>query len=160
MASSNDKANKLARAALIAGVYVVTTWVLTPISFGPIQFRFSEALTVLPILYPEAIPALFIGVMVANIFSPLGLVDILGGSMVTLIAAYITYRFRDSFVAYLSPVLLNAFLVSIYLHSVFGWTYWMTVLSIGAGEAVVVLGVGYPLVRYLKGRETSPLDMK
>lgn len=149
--------NRLARASVIAGVYVVVTYALAPISFGPLQLRVSEALTVLPILYPEAIPALFIGVMVANIWSPLGLVDIVGGSIITLIAASVTYRFRDSIIAYLSPVVLNALLVSIYLHSVFGWTYWMTALSIGLSEAIVVFGLGYPLIRFLRGRtQQSP----
>jgi uncharacterized membrane protein len=154
----DENTNRLARAALIAGVYVVTTWALAPISFGPLQLRLSEALTLLPILYPEAIPALFIGAMVANIFSPLGLVDILGGSIVTLIAAYMTRRFRRSHLAYLSPVLLNSLLVSIYLHPVFGWTYGMTALSIGISEAIVVYALGLPLIRFLREKGHASSD--
>ncbi len=146
------KTNRLARASIIAGAYVVITYILQPISFGPIQLRISEALTVLPILYPEAVPALFIGVMLANLWSPLGLVDIFGGSIVTLISAYVTYRLRGSVLAYLSPVLFNAILVSIYLHPVFGWPYWMTALSIGVSEAIVVFTLGYQLVKFLRGK--------
>lgn len=67
----------------------------------------AEGLTVLPILYKEAIPGIFIGVLLANIFGGLGLADIVVGSLTSLVAAYLTYRFRRSFLAYLSPILLE-----------------------------------------------------
>jgi uncharacterized membrane protein len=140
----------LTRGALIAGLYIVLTYILSPVSFGPLQFRLSEALTVLPILYPEAIPALFIGVLLSNVFGGLGLVDIIGGSLVTLLAAYVTYRFRDNFLAYLSPVVFNGLLISLYLHVLFGIPYWLTVIEITVSEAVVVFVFGYPLIKYLK----------
>src|SRR6056297_3262015 len=98
---------KLTRGAMIAGLYIVITYLLAPVSFGPLQFRAAEALTVLPIIFPEAIPALFIGVFLSNIIGGLGLVDTIGGSLITLLAAYITYLFRDNILAYLSPVILN-----------------------------------------------------
>jgi len=144
--------NQLARAGVIAALYVSITYALAPVSFGPIQFRLSEALTVLPILFPESILGLFIGTLIANILGGLGPWDIFGGSLVTLLAAYITYLYRDSIIAFLSPIVLNAFLISIYLSILYGIPYWLTVLSIGASEAVVVFGVGYPLIRYLKHR--------
>lgn len=145
----------LTRGALIAGLYVIITYFLSPVSFGPLQFRASEALAVLPILYPEAIPALFIGVLLSNIIGGLGLVDIIGGSLVTLLAAYGTYYFRDSFLAYLSPIVLNGFLISIYLHLLFEIPYWITVIQISVSEAVVVLLLGYPLVQVLKRRHAD-----
>ena len=146
---------KITRGAMIAGIYIVITYLLAPISFGPLQFRAAEALTVLPIIYPEAIPALFIAVLIANIFGGLGLVDIVGGSLVTLLAAYLTYYFRESILAYLSPVLLNGFLISIYLTVLFELPYWITVLQIAISEALVVFLLGFPLIYYLKkkGRE-------
>src|SRR6056297_3248009 len=143
---------KLTRGAMIAGLYIVITYLLAPVSFGPLQFRAAEALTVLPIIYPEAIPALFIGVLLANIIGGLGLVDIIGGSLVTLLAAYGTYYFRESFLAFLSPIVLNGFLISIYLHLLFEIPYWITVIQISISEAVVVLLLGYPLVQVLKKR--------
>ncbi|MCF8008670.1 MAG: QueT transporter family protein [Halanaerobiales bacterium] len=146
---------KITRGALIAGLYIIITFILSPVSFGPLQFRASEALTVLPILYPEAIPALFIGVLLSNIIGGLGMLDIIGGSLVTLLAAYLTYRYRDSFIAYLSPILLNGFLISIYLHILFGIPYWITVIQISLSEAVVVLLIGYPLVQIIKKRMDS-----
>lgn len=138
------------RAGIIAALYTAVTLILLPISFGPLQLRVAEALTVLPILFPEAIAGLFIGVFFANIFGGLGLPDILGGSFITLIAAAVTYRFRHSIIAYLSPILFNAFLVSLYLHALFEWPYWLTVVSIGLSQTLVVFGLGYPLVQLLK----------
>ncbi|MFO7814288.1 MAG: QueT transporter family protein [Halanaerobiales bacterium] len=145
----------LTRGALIAGLYVIITYALAPFSFGPLQFRASEALTVLPILYPEAIPALFIGVFLSNIIGSLGMVDIIGGSLVTLLAAYGTYYFRGTFLAYLSPIVLNGFLISIYLHLLFEIPYWITVVQISVSEAVVVLLLGYPLIQVLKRRHAD-----
>ncbi len=142
----------LTRGALIAGLYVIITYILSPVSFGPLQFRAAEALTVLPILFPEAIPALFLGVLLSNIIGGLGMIDIIGGSLVTLLAAYGTYYFRGTFLAYLSPIVLNGFLISIYLHLLFEIPYWVTVVQISISEAVVVLLLGYPLIQVLKKR--------
>lgn len=141
---------RLARGAAITALYVVITYFLAPVSFGPVQFRAAEALTVLPIIFPEAVPALFLGVLLANIIGGLGLVDIIGGSLVTLLAAYMTYKNRDNIFAYLSPIIFNAFLISIYLHALFGLPYWLNVLQIGLSEAAVVLILGVPLIKYLK----------
>ncbi len=140
---------KITRAGLIAALYIVITFILQPISFGPFQLRVAEALSVLPILYGEAIPALFIGVLIANIIGGLGLVDIICGSLISLLAAYLTYRCRKSFTAYLSPVLLNGFLVSLYLHWLFKLPYWLTALSINISQGIVVLALGYPLIKLL-----------
>ncbi|MCK4259338.1 MAG: QueT transporter family protein [Halanaerobiales bacterium] len=144
---------QLVRGGIIAAIYVVLTMLLAPISFQAIQLRVSEALTVLPILFPEAVPALFVGVLISNILGGLGLADIIGGSLTTLIAAYLTYRYRKSIIAYLSPVVLNAFLISIYLHIIFGLPYWLNVIAIGVSEALVVFLIGYPLIQYLKRKQ-------
>jgi uncharacterized membrane protein len=142
----------ITRVGVIAGVYMVVTVLLAPISFGPIQLRVSEALTVLPIMFPEAVPALFIGVLFSNVYGGLGMYDIVFGSLTTLIAAYISWRLRHSTVAYLSPVVFNGLFVSLYLHLLFEWPYWLTVLSISASEAVVVFALGFPLIKYLRSR--------
>jgi len=143
----------ITRGAMITGLYIVITYILAPVSFGPLQFRLAEALTVLPILYPEAVPALFLGVMLANIIGGLGMVDIIGGSLVTLLAAAVTYKFRFSFIAYLSPIVFNGVLVSLYLSVLFEIPYWITALQITASQAVVVLFFGYPLIKFLRARK-------
>lgn len=142
----------ITRAGVIAAAYIVLTVALAPIGFGVIQFRASEALTVLPILFPEAIPALFVGVLVSNLYGGLGIYDVVFGSLTTLLAAYFTWVFRRNSLAYLSPVVLNGLVVSLYLHDLFDWPYWMTVLSISASEAVVVFVLGFPLIKFLRPR--------
>lgn len=151
----------VARGALIAALYIILTLVLAPISYGPIQVRVSEALTVLPVLFPEAIPALYLGALIANLLgSPLGLVDIIGGSAVTLLAAASTWLLRrNPRVALLPPVLYNAFLVSIYVRHALAWPYLWTVLSIGTGQAVAVYLLGWPLLRYLQ-KNRQPHSVK
>lgn len=142
---------RLTRAGIIAAVYVVLVWILQPVSFGPLQFRAAEALTVLPILFPEAVGGLYVGVLLANMLGGLGPWDIFGGSLVTLIAAYVTYCFRSRpTIAYGSPIVFNAVLISLYLHFIFQLPYWIMVISIGLSQAIVVLGLGIPLIRFLK----------
>ncbi|NLJ34107.1 MAG: QueT transporter family protein [Firmicutes bacterium] len=145
------KAITIARIGIIAALYFIITYFLLPISFGAIQLRVAEGLTVLPILYPESIAGLFIGVLLCNaLLGGLGLVDVVVGSLTTLVAAYISYRFRHSYIAYLSPIILNAFIISLYLHLLAGLPYWLTVLSIGTSQAIVVFAIGYPLIWYLR----------
>ena len=78
---SDSPAGFVARAAMIAAVYIVITLLVAPIAFGPIQFRIPEALTMLAFIDPAAILGLTVGVFFANFASPLGLVDILGGCL-------------------------------------------------------------------------------
>lgn len=140
------------RAALIAAIYFILIYIFQGVSFGVFQFRPAEALTVLPILYPEAVPALFVAVMLSNIIGGLGPWDIFGGSLVTLLAAWVTYRYRHSWIAYASPIVLNAFLISLYLRFIFDVPYWLAVVGIGLSESVSVLLLGIPLIRLLKTR--------
>lgn len=77
---------------LIAALYLVLTYAVSPIAFASLQFRVSEALVVLPALTPVAIPGLTIGVVLANFLGGnLGIIDIVFGSLATFIAAYLTY---------------------------------------------------------------------
>lgn len=140
------KLNYLVRVAMIAAIYVILNIIFAPISYGPIQVRIAEALVVLPFIDPSAIIGLFIGCILANIYGGLGIVDIIGGSLCTLVAAYLTYKLKDPKLAPLPPVLINAFGVSIYLHLLFDLSYWITVLYIGIGEVIACYILGYPLL--------------
>lgn len=140
------KLNCLVRVAMIAAIYVILNIIFAPISYGLIQVRVAEALVVLPFLDPSAIIGLFIGCILANIYGGLGIVDIIGGSLCTLVAAYLTYKLKDPKLAPLPPVLINAFGVSIYLHLLFDLSYWITVLYIGIGEVIACYILGYPLL--------------
>ena len=146
---------RMLRGALIAAVYTALGLApgLSAISFGPLQFRVAESLTVLPILYIEAIPGLFIGVLLVNLFgSPLGPLDVVLGSLATLLAAYLTYRLRKTIWAYWPPVIVNAIVVSIVLHLTLEleWPYLVTVLFIGISQAAVVFTLGKLLIKKLR----------
>ena len=82
------------KAAMIAAVYVVITIVLAPISFGQVQLRVSEALTIMPVFTAAAIPGVFIGCLIGNILGGAVLPDIIFGSLATLVAAVISYKIR------------------------------------------------------------------
>lgn len=140
------KLNYLIRVAMIAAIYVVLNIIFAPISYGPIQVRIAEVLVVLPFINPSAIMGLFLGCILANVYGGLGMVDIIGGSLCTLVAAYLTYKVKNPKLAPLPPVLINAFGVSIYLHLLFDLPYWITVLYIGIGEVIACYILGYPLL--------------
>jgi uncharacterized membrane protein len=140
----------LARAAAIASIYAAVTYLLKPISYGPIQVRVSEALTILPMLESSAIPGLFVGCLLANILGGLGPWDIYGGSLITLVAAYMTGKMKNPLLGAVPPVVLNAFGVSYYLSFLYDMPYWITVLYIGIGEFVAVAGLGIPLYYFIK----------
>ena len=81
------------------------------LTYGPIQCRFSEALTVLPFFLPEAVPGLFVGCLVTNLMSTVGPLDIIFGSMATLLAALWTAKMPNKFLATLPPVICNAVII-------------------------------------------------
>jgi uncharacterized membrane protein len=146
----------IAQVGIIGSLYAVITIILAPISYGPIQVRVSEALTVLPYLTPAAIPGLFVGCVLANIYGGLGIYDIIGGSLCTLLAAFLTFissKTRKPILAPLPPVLVNAFGVSLYLHFLFQLPYWFTVIYIGIGEIAACFVLGYPLLRIILKKE-------
>ncbi|MCI5901288.1 MAG: QueT transporter family protein [Blautia sp.] len=128
----------LVQAAAIGAVYVVLTLVFAPLSFGEVQIRFSEALTILPFFTPAAIPGLFVGCIIANFFGGAIPIDILFGSIATLIGAYFTYRLRNSskFLAPVPPILANTVIVPFVLYYGYGITLPipLMMLTIGIGE--------------------------
>ncbi|MCF6464153.1 QueT transporter family protein [Clostridium sp. Cult1] len=135
----------LTKASLIAGIYLVLVLIQIPmgnLAFGPIQLRIAEGLTLLPLVETAAIPGLFVGCLVANFlltpYSAFGLIDILGGSLVTLIAAYLTSKMPNKVLGALPPIVLNAVIVSIWVSYFTNISYLYTVLGIGAGETASV----------------------
>ncbi|MDI6618639.1 MAG: QueT transporter family protein [Clostridiales bacterium] len=136
----------IAKAGIIAAIYVALTLALGSLSFSAIQVRISEALVILPFIDSAAIPGVFIGCLIANIFGGLGLVDIVFGSLVTLLAAYLTSKMPNRILAVVPPVVLNAFIVSIWVSKFSNAPYLLTVLTIGLGEFFSVGGLGILLL--------------
>ena len=142
-----------ARAGLIAAVYAVITVVLAPISYGPVQVRISEALTLLPFYWgtPAAV-GLWLGCMVANAYGAFGLLDIVGGCLITLVAGLLTARMPNLWLGALWPIALNALGVAAILHYAAGFPYVPSAAYVGLGQTVAVLAVGLPLMRWLEAR--------
>lgn len=143
---------RIAYAAVIAAIYAVITVVIRPLSYGPVQLRFAEALCLLPCLMPEGILGLTIGCLIANLFSTVPF-DFLIGTSITLVAAVLTYLLRKRpYIAALPPIILNGFLLPIswVLFSVEGVTYWATCGSILISQAIVIYVIGLPLYYALR----------
>jgi uncharacterized membrane protein len=173
------KAQRVAQAGVIAAVYGALTFLVIQfgagLGYGIVQFRLSEALTVVALLTPAAAPGLFIGSALANLssvaaFGALGVLDVVFGSIATLLGALWSWRFRKrTGVALLGPVVSNALIVPAYLPIMLGasglttipllgitasssWPvlYLAGVIGVGLGQAVVVFGLGWPLLVLLR----------
>ncbi len=169
------RARRVAQAGVIAAAYAVLTFLVIQFgqvfSYGIVQFRLSEALTVVACLTPAAIPGLFVGSALANLssvatFGAVGLLDVAFGSLGSLLGAAWTWRFRRrTALALAGPVIFNALIVPAYLPIMLGanglttipmlgitasssWPalYAAGVIGVGLGQAVVVYGLGWPLL--------------
>lgn len=153
----NRSTRSLTRAAMIAALYVVLTMIFQPISFGAVQFRISELLTLLPILTVDAIPGLLIGCLLSNLLGGAIWFDVVFGTLATFLAAVCTYRLRSKpIIAAAMPVLFNGLIVGPVVYFGYIWApgtsviveiLWTTIASVAAGEAVVCMLVGLPLGR-------------
>jgi len=162
----------IAQAGIIAAVYAALTLLVVQVggvfSWGPIQFRPSEAVTVLAAFTPAAIPGLWLGAVIANAFSvtqvgAIGLLDVVFGSLGSLLGAVWTWRFRKRVaLALAGPVIANALIVPAYLPfmlKALGGLDMYRFLGVDAGGAwiamylfgVVTVGVGEALVVYVPG---------
>ena len=158
---------RLCRAGVIAALYTAITYVFAPFAYGPFQLRPAEALCILPLFFPEAVPALYIGCMLSNLASPYFFYDVFVGSLATLIAALISYMVgryikKEPFrflVGGFFPVLLNAiFIPMIIVFLCDGAEGYQSAAvadfafmgSIALTEMVWVYGLGAPLYYSLK----------
>lgn len=96
-------AKDLTLAAVVAAVYAALTLALPGPSYGYAQLRVAEALTVLPFLFPAAAPGLFVGCLAANLLSPFGLVDVICGTAATGLAAFLTMKAPNRWLAPTPP---------------------------------------------------------
>ena len=159
---------KLTFAAVVAAAYAALTMLLLPISYGPLQFRLSEALCILPFFFPFSAWGLFIGCVIANVLSAYGIIDVVFGSAATLIAAAATARIgmaqRDSTIrkalACAPPVISNAIIVGaiIAYATTESWDAFLPAmlvngLQVGFGELAVMYVIGLPLLVFLPKTE-------
>lgn len=135
----------MTRAAMIAAVYVALTFVLAPFSFGEIQVRISEALTVLPAFTGAAVPGLFIGCLLGNMLGGAVLPDVIFGSLATLIGAVLTWMLchgqntgKRRFLAPVPPIAANVLIVPFVLKYAYGVPLPIPfmMLTVGIGEVI------------------------
>ena len=175
------RANSVAQTGMIAAVYAAATLVcllvLQGLAWGPVQFRISEAITVLAVCTPAAIPGLTLGCAIANLIAipmnatgALGLLDVIFGSLATCLGSLWCWKFhRRTKIALLGPVLANALIVPAYLpillqgfgfytipftdialDGIYPLMYAFGVIATGIGEALVVYVLGLPLLAALR----------
>lgn len=155
----------LVQAAAIGAVYVVLTLIFAPFSFGEIQIRISEALTILPYFTPAAIPGLFVGCIIANLFGGAIPFDIIFGSIATLIGATFTYQLRGKsrWLAPLPPIAANTVIVPFVLYYAYGINLPIPfmMLTVGLGEVISCGVMGMILLNALSNyRSVLPLRGK
>ena len=162
MDNRNESLWKLVNGAMIAAIYVALTMLAAPISFGPIQFRISEALCILPVFSSAAIPGRFVGCLLANLLGTAVPMDVIFGSLATLIGAVGTYKLRNrGWLACLPPIVSNALIVPFVLRFAYGAQDFipLMMLTVGIGE-VLAVGVLGSILRNALSRYGSRLFRK
>ena len=167
---------KLAAAAAVGALYVALTMLLAPISYSPlpffpVEFRVSEVLCILPFFFPGSAFGLFAGCLIANVLSPFGIIDVVFGSLATLLAglctAAIGAKARKTgkagwgacIAACLMPVLFNGPIIGAVIafsstQGAFWESFVLNGAQIGLGEMAVMLALGLPAMRYLLRSKT------
>lgn len=150
---------ELTFAAIVAALYAVLGYFgdVFGLTFGAVQLRFAEALTVLPFLFPSAAPGLVLGCLITNLLSPYGAADVVLGTLATAIAAFLTARAPRWYLAAVPPIVVNALI----LPPLWAWAetggiggaFWTAcgihALTFAVGEAAVCYGLGTLLLRAL-----------
>ena len=160
-----SKVRFLVQAAIVAALYTVLTVFFAPLSFGGQQFRVSEALTVLPAVIPGAIPGLFLGCVLSNSFSFMGLPDMIFGSVATLTSAILTFYLARALkdrsmilrlaLIPLPPVTVNALIIGAMLHYIVGLPFPVAALGVLTGQVAACYFVGCPIYLFVENFEKS-----
>lgn len=162
---------KVARTGLVAALYVVLTYLSSVfnLAFGPLQFRVSESLTLLPLIWGETVFGLTVGTFLSNLGSPYGIIDWVFGTTATFIALslvkWVGKKGYSEWLAALLVSLVNALMVPLIilvgamgLHAsnfdgiLFSGVYWSYAATIFIEEFCVVAFLGIPLIRTIRGR--------
>lgn len=140
----------IAQAAIIAALYIALVYLFIGMSFLPFQARVAEALCILPAFTFAAVPGLFIGCLLSNILGGLGMLDIIFGSLATLLAAYLAYKIPKNILKPLPAVVINAIVVPIILYYTVNAPILLTALEVFLGQTISCYGLGVPLMYALK----------
>ena len=166
--NKNNTVKRLVRTAIIAALYAVITLVLSPISYGAVQFRLSEIMVLLAFFDPFYIGGLTLGCFIANILGPNGVADVIFGTLATFISVY-AISFTGKFIknnkisliiASLWPTIFNGLIVGWMLNYLYQLPLILSIGEVAIGEFVVVTIVGVPVIRLIKNKYENLLVVK
>lgn len=145
---NNQIVSKLSKNALIAALYLVLT-LIAP-SYGAVQFRFSEVMLLLMLINSSYAPGLIVGCIIANLFSPMGLTDVVFGTLATAISLFIMSKTRNyQLISTLWPALVNGIIVGMELYFVLKLPFWASAISVFLGEFIVITCIGLPIFKII-----------
>lgn len=160
---SGKKNRYISETAVIAALYAALTYISSVfgVAYLGVQFRISEALTIMPIFSTASIWGLVIGCVLGNIGSPFFVIDMIFGSAATLLAAILTRKLRNRKIkgfpifSFLPPIILNAFFVGAEIaflaDGVFSVKLFIiSALQVAFGEMAVLFILGVPLYKAVK----------
>ncbi len=148
----------IVRLGIVAALYAGLTLALPGLSFGAIQFRFSEILVLLCFYKRDYCVSLILGCFIANIFSPMALMDMIFGTLATAIAVIPMHSIKNIWLSSLLPVVSNGIIIAIELYIAFGEPIPISMLTVGAGELVVVTVIGCPLFKFVFERSKAVMN--
>lgn len=131
----------IALTGVTAAVYMVATLAVSPIAFGAVQFRLSEVMVLLAWINPAFAPGLVLGCALANMFSPLGVIDVLFGTFHTFCSVMMIKRTKNMYLASLWPTIFS-FIIGLELYIAYSAPFIVSTLSVMAGELICITLIG------------------
>lgn len=125
--------------AMIAGVYAVLTLAISPLAYSEIQFRLSEIIVFLAFYNRRYIPGLAVGCILANLFSPMGLLDIVFGTISTLIVCIAMYLIKNRYLAALAGAIITGIIIGAELWYAYQIPYLINAAYVAIGELIVLI---------------------
>ncbi|MDO5755185.1 MAG: QueT transporter family protein [Tissierellia bacterium] len=144
---------------IIAALYAVITWILPIASYGPLQFRFSEILTLLAFYNPAFIPGLSLGCLLANLPSPFGVYDVIFGTLATFLSLLAMKKSKKLFIASLMPGIFNGLIIGLEIYFLTGAkdSFWLLGAQVFLSEFLIVSIIGVGIFHHLE-RNTVFMD--
>ena len=144
---------KVIRISVVAALYVALTLALPWLAYGDIQFRIAEVLILLCFFRKDYSISLIIGCAIANIFSPMGIVDVIFGTIATALSVLFVSKSKTFVLTIIYPTIFNALIVGCELYFILGLPFIISSISVLIGEAVVMI-IGYLVFNSLKNRKS------
>ncbi len=150
MSKNSKNLRMIVRLAVVAALYVALTLALYPLSFGAVQFRLSEALMMLVAYNPLYSISLIAGCLISNLSSPMGVVDIVFGTLATALSCLPMLKIKNKYVSSLMPSIVNAIVIGLELTFAYQMNFAIAASQVFLGEFVVVSLIGVPLFKSIE----------